>query len=78
MFLNISDCLLTFFHILFEKEIILINYAGDTPVAIFADRRYRRIKSPISGMSDFGDEIRRYSPSVPVPAIFTLIAANRH
>ena len=39
-------------------------------IAIFVDRRDRRIKSPISGMSDIGDLIRRHSPSVPVPAIF--------
>ena len=39
-------------------------------IAIFADRRNRRTKSPISGMSDIGDLIRRHSPSVPVPAIF--------
>ena len=39
-------------------------------IAIFADRRDRRIKSPISGMSDIGDFIRRHSPSVSVPAIF--------
>ena len=31
-------------------------------MAIFADRRYRRIKSPISGMSDFGDKIRQVCP----------------
>ena len=47
-------------------------------MAIFDDRRDRRIKSPISGMSDIGDLIRRHSPSVPVPLFFTLIAANRH
>ena len=39
-------------------------------IAILADRRDRRIKSPISGMSDIGDKIRRHSPSVLVPAIF--------
>ena len=38
-------------------------------IAIFADRRDRPIKSPISGMSDIGDLIRRHSPSVPVHAI---------
>ena len=36
-------------------------------IAIFANRRDRRIKSPISGMSDIGD---RHSPSEPVPSIF--------
>ena len=39
-------------------------------IAIFAVRRDRRIKSPISGMSDIGDSIRWDSPSVPIPAIF--------
>ena len=39
-------------------------------ISIFADRRDRRIKLPISGMSDIGDFIRRHSPSVSVPAIF--------
>ena len=42
----------------------------DAAIAIFADCRERRIKSPISGMSDIGDFIRRHSPSVSVPAIF--------
>ena len=37
---------------------------------LYADRGDRRIKSPISGMSDIGDKIRRHSPSVPAPAIF--------
>ena len=44
-------------------------------IAIFADRRDRLIKSPISGMSDIGDLNRRHSPSVPVPA--KVITANR-
>ena len=39
-------------------------------IPIFAGRRDRRIKTPISCMSDIGDLIRRHSPSVPVPAIF--------
>ena len=39
-------------------------------IAIFADRRDRRIKSPISGMSDIGHKIRLHSPNVPVPVIF--------
>ena len=37
---------------------------------LYADRRDRRIKWPISGMSDIGDYIQRYSSSMPVPAIF--------
>ena len=34
-------------------------------IAIFADRRDRRIKSPISSMSDIADLIRRHLPRVP-------------
>ena len=41
--------------------------AAMVAMAIFADRR---IKSPISGMSDIGDKIRPHSQSVPVPATF--------
>ena len=37
---------------------------------LYADCRDRCIKSPVSGMSDIGDYIRRHSPSVPLPAIF--------
>ena len=44
--------------------------APGAAIAIFVDGGDRRIKSPISGMSDIGDQIRRHSPSVPVPAIF--------
>ena len=48
-------------------------------IAIFADRRDRRIKSPISGrikspisgMLVIGDQIRRHSLSLPVPTIFS-------
>ena len=43
-------------------------------IAIFADRRDRRIQSPISGMSDIGDLIRQVSP---FPRFSTLIVANR-
>ena len=46
-------------------------------VILYTDRHGRRIKSPISGMSDIGDQIRRNSPSLFVPAIFSPSTASR-
>ena len=43
-------------------------------IAIFADRRDRPIKSPISDMSDIGIHIRQVCP---FPRFSTVIAANR-